>query len=224
MWIKTGVWLSLSLITSCPSNPDSPLVLPIASFTCLGRQWDPLAKDHREGECMPRSPARCDLHCPRGPLHQWHSNNFTGTPSPVLGSSRGHSSTAFVGHAAAQGSEPRSFLVLILPAFKNRLALSGFHFTLWWHFPSARALCGLLEKGGHFHLPIQDKMARNYEPIYIYVWEESTIEGCKTAFNLAICSSIQFLAQTQIHLLQRWKPIAAEPYPGTHSNSLVQEV
>lgn len=57
MWIKTGVWLSLSLTTPCPSNPYCPLMLPIFSFTWLGRQWGPLAKDHREGECMPKRPA-----------------------------------------------------------------------------------------------------------------------------------------------------------------------
>lgn len=56
-------------------------------------------------------------------------------------------------------------------------------FMLWWHFLSSTALCGLLEKGGDFHLPVQDKMARNYEPIYIYVWEEINIEGCKRALE-----------------------------------------
>lgn len=125
IWIKAGVWLSLSPISPCPSNPYSPLMLLTASFTPLGRQWDPQAEDHREGECMPRSPARCDLHCPRGPLHQWDSNKFTGTPSPGLGSSRCHSSAAFEGHAAAQGSKPHSFLVLILPEPSRTILLSS---------------------------------------------------------------------------------------------------
>lgn len=186
MWIETGVWLSLSLIALCPSNPYCPHMLPIALFPCLGRQWSPLAKDHRKSKCMPRRPAGCGLHCPRWPLHQLDSNSFKGTPSPVLGSSRCQSSAAFVGNAAAQGSAPHAFLVLILPEPSRTDSLfppSGLHFMLWWHFPAARALFGLLEKGRHFHLPIQDEMAHNYEPIYIYVWEESPIEGCITALE-----------------------------------------
>lgn len=101
------------------TQPDASLSLyPFLSAALpvrnTGKQWDPLAKDHRGGECMPKRPTRYDLRCSRGPLHQQYSNNFTDAPSPGLGSNRCHSPAAFVGNTAAQSSELHSFLALML--------------------------------------------------------------------------------------------------------------
>lgn len=139
--------------------------------------------DHRVSECMSSKMWPPSF---QGPLHQWGSNASQVLLPPGLGSSRCHSSAALVGHAAAWGSESHSFMVLILPE-SSRTNLfsppSGLSFLFCWHIPSGRTLCGLLEKGGHVNLPIQSKTACIYELFYIYVWEGSTIGGCKTTLE-----------------------------------------